>query len=221
MDVSVIIPAYNECDRIAATIQAIRSIPEVSEIVVVDDGSSDHTAKLAKTAGATVIRHCRNYGKGRALTTGLEGTRSPVVVFADADLGETATQIRLLITPILQGEADMTVARFPQKRAGKGFGIVKWLAKLGIRRLTGLTIDSPLSGQRALHRHIVERVSFATGYGVEVGLTVDALLHGWRIVEVPVQMSHREYGKSVKGLWHRARQMIQIAKVLAERGGSR
>lgn len=217
MKVGVIIPAYNEADRIGQTIRSLKSIPEIGEIVVVDDGSTDETASKALREGVRVVWHQQNYGKGQALKSGIQSVQSEVVVFADADLGEHATAIRKLIEPILSGQADMTVAVFPPAEGKQGFGLVKGLAKWGIRRLTGVSPQAPLSGQRAVRKRVIQTLSLADGYGVEVGMTIDALFAGYRVLEIPVSMRNREYGRTLRGFLHRGRQFLHIARVLLER----
>src|SRR5580698_5972796 len=101
-ELAVVIPAWNEADRIAATVGAASAIPGAGLVVVVDDGSRDDTARRAKDAGAAVMRHARNRGKGAAMETGAEavqlldqqeGLASPRhLLFLDADLGETAAR---------------------------------------------------------------------------------------------------------------------------------
>lgn len=213
--VVAVLPAYNEEKLIGATLAALTAIPTITEVVVVDDASGDATAELAARAGATVIRLARNMGKGAALNRGVAAARADIYLLLDADLGASAAQSRLLLEPVLAGEADMTVAQFPPPRRKGGFGLVKGLARWGIKKYTGLEVKSPLSGQRALTRPVLEHVfPFAAGYGVEVGLTVTAARAGFRVLEVPVQMTHAETGRDLKGFQHRGRQFWHIAMVL-------
>jgi glycosyltransferase involved in cell wall biosynthesis len=218
MKVSVLIPAYNEADRIGQTIRALGRVQAISEIIVVDDGSMDDTESQARKAGVRVIRHSRNYGKGAALYSAISASTGDVLVFLDADVGERATEIAKLLPPIFEGRADMTIAKFPPTAKKNGWGWVKGLAKRGIRRLASLELDAPLSGQRALRREVLSALgSLSAGYGVEVGMTIDAAKGGFRILEVPVDMQHREYGRTWKGFLHRGRQFVHVAIALAER----
>ena len=103
------------------------------------------------------------------------------------------------------------------KKTG-GFGIVTTLAKKGIRWFTGLEVASPLSGQRVMRRIVIEKVKFfESGFGVEVGLTIDIFRLGFRVKEIPVQMTHAETGRDLAGFLHRGRQFIDVAIVLAKR----
>lgn len=217
MDIAVLIPAHKEADRIAATVEAARSIPGVTRVVVVDDGSEDATPDLAERAGAKVVRLVFNVGKGAALEAGAARVENAdVVLLLDGDLAETAAQGALLLAPVLSGEADMAVARFPRPEGKAGFGLVKGLARWGIARLGGgFEPDAPLSGQRAMTQACFSVVRpFATGYGVEVALTVRALRAGFRIAEVETTMTHDATGRDVAGFVHRGRQFVHVSLAL-------
>ena len=217
--VVAVVPAHNEATRVAATVRALRSIPEVREVVVIDDGSTDATGAEAERAGARVVRIPRNIGKGPALRRGFQATDAEVVLLADADLEGSATNLRALIAPVLDGRADVAVAAPPPAAQGpSGFGLVERLARWGIARRTGLTMRRPLSGQRALLREVVTAVGgFAAGFGAETGLTVDAVRAGYRVVEVPCEISHARTGRDVAGFVHRARQGIDVLRALVTR----
>src|SRR5690606_14696935 len=143
--ISVIIPAYNEAGPLPATVAALRGLPEVDEIVVVDDGSTDETAAVAEGLGCRVVRLVRNRGKGKALTAGVRAAKGDVLVFLDADLGASAAEARRLLAPLLAGEADMVIGRFPEAQRPGGLGMVKALARAGVRWLGGLAVAAPLS----------------------------------------------------------------------------
>lgn len=215
-NVSVIIPAYNEAKKIKETISAVLSIPEVKEVVVVDDASIDGTPELAKQAGARVYTLPENCGKGAALNFGAARISYDVIALLDADLGTTASEARRLMLPVLKGQVDMTVARFPPPRKKGGFGLVKGLAKAAIKYHTGLVMYSPLSGQRVMTREVMEKIlPFASGYGVEVILTIKVAKMGYRVKEIPVNMRHAETGRNIRGFMHRGRQCLDILKALA------
>jgi len=220
--VSVLIPAWNEADRIGQTILAVRALPNIHEIIVIDDGSSDETYRVSMEAGARVIRHRTNHGKGAALYSGiLAAPSSDVVVFLDADMGETAVEIEKLIKPIVENRCDMTIGRLPRPMRG-GFGLVKGFARRGIRYLGGIDVEAPLSGQRACNRRALDAIgSLGHGYGVEVAMTIDAARGGMRLLEVEVVMKNREYGRDLRGFLHRGRQLMQIARVLLNRWQTR
>lgn len=214
--VAAVIPAFNEQEHIGDTVAALAGIPGINEIIVVDDASTDRTAELASAAGARVITMPVNAGKGAALNRGVNAVTADVYLLIDGDLGASAADARLLLAPVLAGSADMTVARFPPPRRKGGFGLVKGLARTGIKFFTGLEMQSPLSGQRAMTRQVLDCVyPFASGYGVEVGLTIRAARAGFRVLEVPVQMTHAETGRDLKGFMHRGKQFWHVILVLA------
>lgn len=216
--VIALVPAHDESARIEATIEGIRSIGTIGRIVVVDDGSSDGTAELARRAGAEVIVLPTNVGKGAALDAGLDAVRSDldVLLLLDADLGASAAQAGVLLEPVLSGEADMSIARFPRPAGKAGFGLVMGLARRGIQTLGGaFDAQAPLSGQRAMTLAAVEACTpFEFGYGVEVALTVRALRAGLKVIEVPTTMSHAATGRDLAGFAHRGRQFLHVAIAL-------
>jgi len=216
--VSVLIPAHNEEKYIFETVDAVSKITEISEIVVIDDASVDNTAQLAVDAGALVVSLPRNLGKGGALNKGLEHVSGEIIALIDGDLGPTAIELKKLLAPVLADRADMTVAKFPKARKKGGFGLVKGLARKGIKLFTGLEVAAPLSGQRVMKRQVIDALGgFESGYGVEVGMTIDVARMGFRIQEVEVNMSHAETGRDLRGFLHRGKQFIHVARVLARR----
>jgi glycosyltransferase involved in cell wall biosynthesis len=225
--VAVVVPAKDEAERVAATVRAAAGIAGVDLVVVVDDGSTDDTAAVARGAGAEIVRHERNRGKGTAMQTGAayvarhEGdTDSPhALLFVDADLESSVVETAALAAPVLAGEADMTIAVLPPQRTpGGGRGFVVRLAREGIEKATGWTPTQPLSGMRCLSREAYEAaLPLAKGWGVEVGLTIDLLRQGFRVVEVPCDLHHRVTGTDVHAQLHRARQYRDVWRALAVR----
>jgi glycosyltransferase involved in cell wall biosynthesis len=233
--VAAVVPCKDEAERIAATVAAVRSLPEVGRVVVVDDGSSDDTWRVAEAAGAVVVRHDRNRGKAAALETGVrrvrelenaDAARDPdaawpaALLFVDGDLSETASNLGVLTAPVLDGTADMTVATLPaQLTAGGGRGLVVGLARRGIEQLTGFRAVQPLSGMRCLSpAAYTAGTPLARGWGVETALTVDVLRAGLTVVEVPCELQHRVSGSDWRGQLHRARQYRDVWLALVRRG---
>jgi glycosyltransferase involved in cell wall biosynthesis len=216
--VSVLIPAHNEEEFIADTVTAIKGIPEVGEIIVIDDASTDRTAALALEAGANVLSLSANMGKGSALNAGLKEVKGEVVALVDGDLGSTALDVRKLIIPVMENGADMTIAKFPRAKKKGGFGLVKGLSRGGIKFFTGMKVNAPLSGQRVMKRSVIDALGgFESGYGVEVGMTIDAVRKGFRIMEVEVNMTHAETGRDLSGFLHRGKQFVHVVRVLVKR----
>jgi len=224
MKVCALLPAYNEADRIGLTIQALRARPEIGEIVVLDDGSTDGTADQARAAGASLVLTQKNSGKGAALSAAYLAARDFAEVFLllDADLGASAGEAIKLLPPLMHGVADMTVGLLPPDSdfaatgQSGGRGLVVRLARWGIRRRTGQTFTQPLSGQRAVRRAVLESLggAFAPGFGVEVDLTVRAIQAGFRVQEVETGFRHKVTGGDWAGLRHRARQLRDVAWIV-------
>lgn len=217
MNVVALIPAYDEAERIEATVAATRRVDSVDRVIVIDDGSRDATAERARLSGAEVLRLQVNRGKGGALTAGIThvARSADVVVFLDADLGVTAEQAGALVEPVADGRADMTVAIFPPPAGPGGFGLVKRLARSGIRALAGYDAEAPLSGQRALSRSaLAAAMPLAGGFGAEVALTVRVCRAGLRVLEVPTTMAHSATGRDLAGFIHRGRQFRHVAVTL-------
>ncbi|MFI0448273.1 glycosyltransferase family 2 protein [Actinomadura sp. 6N118] len=225
-DVAVIIPAKDESERIAATVKAALELPGADLVVVVDDGSADGTGQVAREAGARVVRHSRNRGKGAAMESGAEAVRlldegrdqPRHLLFLDADLAGTARDAAPLVEPVRAGEADMTIAVFSSTVKLGGHGFVIRLSRDGIRRATGWTATAPLNGQRCLTRAAFEAGQpLAAGFGVETALTIDLLRQGFRVREVEVPLAHRATGTDWRSQVHRARQFRDVARALAVR----
>ncbi len=214
MEVGVLIPAYNEALCVARTVSALGRLPEVREIVVVDDGSDDATGEEASRAGAKVIRLGRNRGKAEAVFYGISFLHQPYLALVDADLGESASQIARLFPSLEGGLAAMAVAIFPRSSRPGGFGMVKGLARWAIRRCSGRWFEEPLSGQRVLRRELFEclRPLPPRGFGLEVALTVEFLSKGWPVVEVETGMHHRKRGRDLRSFLHHGRQCIAVLR---------
>jgi glycosyltransferase involved in cell wall biosynthesis len=225
--VAVVIPAKNESGRIAATVTSAKTIPRVDLVLVVDDGSQDQTRRKAQDAGAVVVRHSHNRGKAAAMETGaaivamrdVEGDPPRLLLFLDADLGDTAAGAAPLIRPVADGEVDFTVAVLPPQVGAAGFGAVVRLARKGIAKATGFTARAPLSGQRCLTREAYEEATpLAHGWGVETAMTIDLLRKGFSVEEVECDLRHRPSGRTVRGAGHRAAQYRDVMLALAARG---
>ena len=226
--VAVVIPAYNEAERIGETVTAARTLPGVDVVVVASDGSTDGTVRAALDAGAAVWRSRRNRGKAAAMLAGAEAVRAidrrdprdgpRDLLFLDADLGPTAANAGPLIEPVAAGAADVTIAAFASRVKLGGHGCVVRLSGAGIRRAPGWTPSQPLNGQRCLSRAAFEAACpLAPGFGVETAMTIDLKRKGLRVVEVEVDMAHRATGGDLAAQLHRGRQFLDVARALATR----
>lgn len=213
--ITVVIPAYNEEDRIIDTLQAVQSIAGIDQIIVVNDGSTDQTSARAREQGVTVLDLKENRGKGGAMNAVIPMINTDVVAFLDADLGASAAEARKIIDPVLAGETDLCIAAFPPPTKKGGFGIVKGTAARAIKKAGNIEVTAPLSGQRAMSRSVLEALTpFHEAYGVELGMSIAALQKGYRLMEVPTTMKHNESGRDLKGFLHRGKQFLDVIRVI-------
>jgi glycosyltransferase involved in cell wall biosynthesis len=220
---AVIVAARNEADRIAATLAALRGAMPEAALWVADDASTDGTAERAMAAGARVVSRGRPHGKGANVGAAVEAALSAepapgLVLLCDGDLGASAAELAPLVAAVERGECDLAVAAF-SRRVGGGFGAALGFARWAIRRRCGLETSAPISGQRALRGEVLAAVlPFARGYGMEVGMTIDAVRAGYRLREYELDLSHRATGRDLSGFTHRARQLADFGRVYLSRG---
>lgn len=202
--VVLFLPAHNEADRIAPVIAATpRSVGNHRvEIVVVDDASTDHTAHIARAAGAHVIAHLDNRGLGAAVRTGLDHARrrgAAAVAFCDADGEYDPAELDRLVDPILRGDADYVVgSRFagaikhmrPHRRVGN-LVLTRW-----VRYITRSDVSDGQSGYRALSAEALGAAEIAHDYNYAQVLTVDLVAKGFGYHEVPISYEFRRSGRS-------------------------
>lgn len=215
-----VVPAFQNEPSIRDTVATLLADLRIAEVLVVDDGSTDATAREAAAAGARVIRLGRNAGKGAALERAaaeIEGRPEPIL-FVDADTGLTAAAAVRLLDPIEGGAADMVVGVLPPAGRSGGFGLVRRTASLLIRLSSGHRSAAPLSGQRALSSEVLRACRpLASGFGVDPALTADAARRGFRILEQPIDMSHSYTGRATRGFTHRGRQGWDLLKAFLPR----
>lgn len=220
--IAVIVAARNEADRIGETLAALRRALPEGALWVADDASTDGTAEAALAAGAQVISRGRPHGKGANATAAAEAALSAepppaLVLLCDGDLGASAAELAPLVDAVERNECDLAVAAF-SRRVGGGFGVALGFARWAIRRRCGLETGAPISGQRAMRVEVLRAaLPFARGYGMEVGMTIDAVRAGYRLREYELDLSHRATGRSLSGFAHRARQLADIARAYAAR----
>lgn len=182
--VSVIIPAYNEEDTVAQVVDVVKKVSFVDEIIVVNDGSSDNTESEAIKAGAIVINHETNKGKGEALFTGYNQAECDIIAFIDADIYNlTSKKVESMIKPILLGEAEITKTKF-SRASGR---VTELTAKPLLNFFfPEISFEQPLSGQFAARRETLKKINFEKDYGVDVGIVIDADVLGIPIMEVDI-----------------------------------
>jgi glycosyltransferase involved in cell wall biosynthesis len=219
---AAIVAARNEADRVGETVRALREAFPGARVWVADDASEDGTAEAAMLVGAEVVRRGRSHGKGGNVTAAAEAALSVepeprLVLLCDGDLGASAGRLTPLVAAVERGECDLAVAAF-SRRVGGGFGLALGFAHWAIRRLCGVDTQAPISGQRALRTETLRAaLPFAKGYGMEIGMTVDAVRDGYRLREYELALEHRATGKDFGGFLHRARQLRDFARVFLSR----
>jgi glycosyltransferase involved in cell wall biosynthesis len=140
-----------------------------------------------------------------------------VVVLCDGDLGDSAVLLVALADAVREGRADLAVAVF-SRHVGGGLGLVVGFARRAIHRRCGLKLEAPISGQRALRVSALKDVlPFADGFGMEVGMTIDAARAGHRVVEVELDLHHRATGRTLSGFLHRGRQLLDCLRAYLAR----
>ncbi|HEX8051344.1 MAG TPA: glycosyltransferase, partial [Solirubrobacterales bacterium] len=196
---AAIVAARNEADRVGETVRALREVFPGARVWVADDASEDGTAEVAMAAGAEVVSRGRPHGKGANVSAAAEAAFSvaepDLVLLCDGDLGASAARLAPLVEAVRGGECDLAVASF-SRRVGGGFGLALGFAHWAIRRLCGAETEAPISGQRAMRVEVLRAaLPFAPGYGMEIGMTVDAVRAGFRLREIELDLEHRATGR--------------------------
>ena len=202
---AVVIPAFRAAAALPGVLERVKQAAPGAMTVVVDDGSDDDTAAVAACAGAVVLRHPRNRGKGRALGTGLEAAvaaGAAVVVTMDADGQHPPEAIPLLVEPVATGRADLVVgARARDRGMPAGRQVSNWLSSALVSRAVGFPVPDSQSGFRAMRRDVAGAVHpRGDRYEFETEFLLLAARAGYRLAAVTVPTvydgapSHFRYG---------------------------
>ncbi|RKL62061.1 glycosyltransferase family 2 protein [Thermoanaerobacteraceae bacterium SP2] len=175
MSVAAIIPAYNEGKTIGNVLKVLMAMKDFDEVIVVNDGSGDNTATVARNYNARVVDLPKNSGKSIAVLTGVKNTQAEIILMLDADLvGLKELHVRELLQPVYSGEAAMTIGIFKNGRGATDLA----------QRIAPF-----LSGQRALKRDVFDKLEKypVKDYGLEIALTLMAERENIRVREVELR----------------------------------
>ena len=210
---SVVIPVYNERGTVAELVRRVQAVPIDKEILLVDDGSTDGTptvlAKLAEQPGVRLIRHERNQGKGAALRTGFAAATGDVVIVQDADLEYDPAEYPRLLQPLIDGRADVVygsrfsgnVARIHLFWHRVANGVLTFASNV----FTNLNLSDIESCYKVFRREVVQGMKLRENrFGIEPELTAKIARGRWRVYEMPISYSGRDYSEGKKIGWRDA-----------------
>jgi glycosyltransferase involved in cell wall biosynthesis len=206
---SVVVPAFNEEATIGTVIRRLLDVPELREIIVVDDGSTDRTADVAHILAARhdavrVLRHDCNLGKTAALRSGFAASSGEIVIVQDADLEYDSSEIKDVVQPIRDGLADVVYgSRFLVRRAARVLYFYHYLANKLLtfisNLLTNINLTDIETGYKAFRGVIIRNMIISSsGFGFEVEVTAKVAKLGCALYEVPISYYGRTYEQGKK-----------------------
>lgn len=211
MRLSVVIPCFNELATIERLVERVQAVPIDKELVIVDDGSSDGSrqkiSQIGQAANVKVVFHERNRGKGAALRSGFAVASGDVILIQDADLEYDPADYPKLLTPILDGRADVVFgSRFA---GGDSHRVLYFWHSLANRALTfcsncftNVNLTDMMTCLKAFRREVAQGLILEeSGFGVEVEITAKVAAARWRMYEVGVSYSGRTYEEGKKIRW--------------------
>jgi len=205
--ITVVIPAHNEERTIYEVIQGARQ--HADEVIVVDDGSIDATATVAREAGARVVMHEKRKGYIEAIKTGFRQAKGDIIVTIDADREHSPEDISLLIKPIYDGEADLVLG-MREKEARISENLINWLTSLRVK------ITDSCTGFRAIKKDLALKLSLK-GQCTCGTLVLEADYYGGRVIEVPIETIRRDKPREIA--WHHIKQISYILGWLQKKKG--
>ena len=202
--VTIIIPAFNESDTIDELIKSVIKHPQIREVIVVNDGSTDNTGKIAEKAGARVLNLAQNVGKADAMDIGVRAAQSEIILFLDADvIGFTHEKISNIIDPVLDGKLEMHIGILPRPS----------LSILSKKVFYFILI---LSGMRALTKELWYKVPRVHKDGFKIELALNHMARKWgkglgyEIIPGLIHTTKEKKHGISSGLWRRVKMIKEI-----------
>lgn len=206
---SVVMPAYNEENTISEIVSRVLQIPQLLELIIVDDGSIDKTQEIARSLAKdnpriTYIRQARNGGKTSALKTGFAATTGQIVIVQDADLEYDPAEITDVIAPIINDVADVVYgSRLGAKKSAGAFSFCNYLANTGLtflsNRLTNINVTDVETCYKAFRGEIIRNMALtSSGFGFEIEVTAKIAKLKCSFAEIPVSYHGRTYKQGKK-----------------------
>jgi glycosyltransferase involved in cell wall biosynthesis len=205
-DVVTLIPAYNEEMNIEEVVALTKKHLEGGKILVVDDGSKDRTSELAKKAGAIVIRHDVNRGKGESLKTGFEYIlkelkESKYIIISDADMQYTPEECPKILWPLLTGQADFVMGARDWSKVPFRHRLGNFVWRTSFNILFGQKMKDTNCGFVAMSRTALEKMSNVFGrYTIDNAMLIDCIKNKLRIAQAPVSVYYKHTSKTARGI---------------------
>ena len=215
--ISVILPAYNEEETVFRVLKRLEAVQKTLyiEIVFVDDGSNDRTFDIIKELShIKVVHHCKNYGKGAAIRSGLKHSTGDILIIQDADLEYPPENIFKIVDPIVKKQADAVYgSRFLS--SNMRMKVVHFLGNKILSAAASILYRTKLSdimtGHKAFRKEVLHSLTLTrNGFEIEAEITAKLLLSGFKLLEVPVSYYPRKIGKSKINLKHGLTSLITL-----------
>lgn len=212
---SIVIPAKNEAATVSMVVEAIKEQFPESEVIVVNDGSTDDTAELAKSAGATVINHPYSKGNGASIKSGARAAGGDVIVFMDADGQHSPVDIPRLLEQIEAGYDLVVGARQSGSQASFGRGLANGFYNKLASYMTGHQVEDLTSGFRAVRANKFKEFLYLlpNGFSYPTTSTMAFFRAGYSVKYVPIHAAQREGESHIKPLKDGMRFLLIIFKV--------
>jgi glycosyltransferase involved in cell wall biosynthesis len=204
MKLSILMPVYNEAETIAAVVEKVQSVPLDKEIVLVNDASTDGTARIVDRLASPEVRvlhHSANSGKGAAICTALSAATGEVIVIQDADFEYDPFDFPRLIAPMLAGQADVVygVRSLQSQRSYMNLG--NKFVTMAANLLYGQNIKDLETGYKMMWREIGCSLDLeCSRFDIEAEITAKLVRSGYKIHEIPIQYTARYHNKKLSPL---------------------